>query len=193
MLRLPEAQKNQRQSVENWVLGNKPLVRSESTCFLDNAMTKDRVVLGRDQSDQSGLETLLESALRAFPGTSSQVSVPLLRNWTEGNEAYSSRSARYGPDPFPNANCNIPNSSVQSITHDSHIFVLPPGLLSRIVKTFMAFFFPLWLIFPAVLLYGSSSHSGRAIIYAVSTFCTSFIVISTTNTTKYDLILALIT
>ncbi|KAG5765768.1 hypothetical protein H9Q72_006170 [Fusarium xylarioides] len=68
MLQLPEPQRAQRQNVENWVLGNKPLVRSESGCFLNMSSDTDYVALGVAQrSDRSGLETLAELALRTFP------------------------------------------------------------------------------------------------------------------------------
>nr|RBQ91818.1 hypothetical protein FVER53263_12493 [Fusarium verticillioides] len=68
MLQLPEPQRAQRQNVENWVLGNKPLVRSESGCFLNMSNDTDYVALGVAQrSDRSGLETLAELALRTFP------------------------------------------------------------------------------------------------------------------------------
>ncbi|KAF5012412.1 hypothetical protein FDECE_1541 [Fusarium decemcellulare] len=68
MLRLPEAQCGQRQNVENWVLGNRPLVRSESACFLNMSIETDYVALGvAEKSDRSGLETMLELVLRTFP------------------------------------------------------------------------------------------------------------------------------
>ncbi|KAF4943879.1 hypothetical protein FGADI_13095 [Fusarium gaditjirri] len=68
MLRLPEAQPGQRQNVENWVLGNKPLVRSESTCFLNMSTDTDYIALGvPDKSDRSALESTLELMLRTFP------------------------------------------------------------------------------------------------------------------------------
>ena len=61
------------------------------------------------------------------------------------------------------------------------------------MKILFAFFIPLWLVFPTILLYNETSHGSRAIIYAIFTFWTSFIVISMANVTKYDLTLALIT
>lgn len=81
----------------------------------------------------------------------------------------------------------------QAKTRDRNIFVFSPNFLNRIVKVLFAFFIPLWLIFPTILLYNVTSHGGRAIIYAIFTFWTSFIVISMANVTKYDLTLALIT
>ena len=85
------------------------------------------------------------------------------------------------------------NVLLQADTRDRNIFVFPPHFLDRIVKVFFAFFIPLWLVVPTMLLYNATSHGSRAIIYAVFTFWTSFIVVSMTNVTKYDLILALIT
>jgi arginine deiminase len=77
MLQLPEPQRAQRQNVENWVLGNKPLVRSESGCFLNMSNDTDYVALGVAQrSDRSGLETLAELALRTFPSVRRLVCVP---------------------------------------------------------------------------------------------------------------------
>lgn len=61
------------------------------------------------------------------------------------------------------------------------------------MKILFAFFIPLWLVFPSILLYNATSHGGRATIYALFTFWTSFIVISMANASKYDLTLALIT
>jgi hypothetical protein len=77
MLRLPEAHSRQRQSVENWVLGNKPLVRSESAPFLNMSTDADYVALGiAEKSDRSGLELMLEMVLRAFPRLARRVRLP---------------------------------------------------------------------------------------------------------------------
>jgi hypothetical protein len=68
MLRLPEAHETQRQNVENWFMGNKPLVRSESSCFLNMSIDTDYVSLGvSEKNDRSNLEAMLESGLRTFP------------------------------------------------------------------------------------------------------------------------------
>ncbi|KAI1401875.1 hypothetical protein F4819DRAFT_305951 [Hypoxylon fuscum] len=81
----------------------------------------------------------------------------------------------------------------QSKTLDEHILLFPPKLLNRIIKVFVAIFLPVWIIAPAILLYNATDHSTRATIYAIFTFWTSFVVVATANTTKYDLILALVT
>ncbi|RBR26062.1 uncharacterized protein FIESC28_01090 [Fusarium coffeatum] len=68
MLRLPEAHEAQRQNVENWFAGNKPLVRSESACFLNMSVETDYVALGvSERCDRSRLEKVLEWGLRTFP------------------------------------------------------------------------------------------------------------------------------
>jgi hypothetical protein len=73
VLTLPQAQRGHRQSVENWVIGNKPLVRSESACFLGSLVDEDYVALRADEPDTAGLEALLEIALKAFPSIAKYV------------------------------------------------------------------------------------------------------------------------
>jgi hypothetical protein len=76
ILRLPEAQQTQLQNVENWVLGNKPLVRSESGCFLNMSIDTDYVALGvAERNDRSGLEAVVESILKTFPSVGRLVSL----------------------------------------------------------------------------------------------------------------------
>ncbi|KAI1174285.1 hypothetical protein F4777DRAFT_580102 [Nemania sp. FL0916] len=67
ILQLPEARTRQRQSVKNWFLGNKPLVRSESKCFLNADIDRDYVSLGMVESDRAGLEALFDAAINVFP------------------------------------------------------------------------------------------------------------------------------
>jgi len=74
MLALPQAQTKHRQSLDNWVNGNKPLVRSESTCFVGSLEDEDYVALRPDEPDTAGLEALLEMSLKAFPKLSKNVS-----------------------------------------------------------------------------------------------------------------------
>ncbi|MCJ1460960.1 hypothetical protein MMC28_011342 [Mycoblastus sanguinarius] len=157
MLRLPEAHRTQKQNVENWYMGNKPLVRSESAFYMNCTRGHDYVALTPKDTDRAGLETLVDLTMRTFPNV-----------------------ARLFLDP-------------EAKTRDRNIFVFPPNFLNRIVKILFAFFIPLWLVFPTILLYNATSHGNRAIIYAIFTFWTSFIVISMANVTKYDLTLALIT
>ncbi|KAM0798368.1 hypothetical protein BDR22DRAFT_809198 [Usnea florida] len=152
MLRLPEAHDTQKQNVENWCVGNKPLVRSESACYVDCTRGQDYVALMPKDTDRAGLETLVDLTMRTCP-----------------------------------------NVARHAKTRDRNIFVFPPNFLNRIVKILFAIFIPLWLVFPTILLYNATSHGSSAIIYAIFTFWTSFIVISMANVTKYDLTLALIT
>jgi hypothetical protein len=79
MLTLPQAQDNHRHSVRNWVDGNKPLVRSESSCFLNNTEGNDFVSLETENGDRTGLETLLEMSVRRFPRISRMVCTQLYR------------------------------------------------------------------------------------------------------------------
>lgn len=72
-MRLPEAQRRQRESIENWAVGTKPLVRSESRCFLEADNPGDYVALGADDSDKAGLEHLLDGALRMLPSIARRV------------------------------------------------------------------------------------------------------------------------
>jgi hypothetical protein len=70
MLALPPAQPQHRQSITHWVQRYKPLVRSESSCFLvaDLRQQDDFVALGTGAgADRGGIEALLELLLKAWP------------------------------------------------------------------------------------------------------------------------------
>jgi hypothetical protein len=56
-----------RESVRNWVNGNKPLVRSESRSFLGLTDENDYIALCSSEAESSELESLLDMALWAFP------------------------------------------------------------------------------------------------------------------------------
>lgn len=103
MMQLPEANDQQKQNVENWVLGNKPLVRSESTCYTSSSDYKDYIVLaGNDDID--GLETLLDSALDFFPTLSSYVSLVVQSSLAHGetnDTQFSAHKVRLGTISFP--------------------------------------------------------------------------------------------
>ena len=74
MLRLPEAHKTQKQNVENWYLGNKPLVRSESGCYMNCTCGHDYIALTAKDTDRAGLETLVDITMKAFPNVAKHVS-----------------------------------------------------------------------------------------------------------------------
>ena len=74
MLRLPEAHQTQKQNVENWYLGNKPLVRSESGCYMNCTRGHDYIALTAKDTDRAGLETLVDIAMKAFPNVARRVS-----------------------------------------------------------------------------------------------------------------------
>ena len=74
MLRLPEAHKMQKQNVENWYLGNKPLVRSESGCYMNCNRGHDYIALTAKETDRAGLETLVDITMKAFPRVARHVS-----------------------------------------------------------------------------------------------------------------------
>ena len=81
MLRLPEAHKAQKQNVENWYMGNKPLVRSESACYMDCTRGHDYIALTAKDTDRAGLETLVDIMMKAFPNVARHVSQhPLHQN-----------------------------------------------------------------------------------------------------------------
>ena len=77
MLRLPEPQARQRESVNNWFAGNKPLVRSESACYQDCLQNVDYVILGTDDSDKAGIEAFVDMVVKNFPDLANRVSHPL--------------------------------------------------------------------------------------------------------------------
>ena len=68
MLALPQATPRNRQSVKNWIEGNKPLVRSESICFLENSGDNDFVAPRGDTGDEGLLEALIEVLGSHVPG-----------------------------------------------------------------------------------------------------------------------------
>lgn len=74
MLRLPEAHDKQRHSVENWFIGNKPLVRSESSCYMNCTGDKDYVALTTKDTDRAGLDALLDTVVKTFPKVAKHVS-----------------------------------------------------------------------------------------------------------------------
>ncbi len=74
MLRLPEAHKTQKQNVKNWYLGNKPLVRSESGCYMNCTRGHDYIALTAKDADRAGLETLVDILMKAFPSVARHVS-----------------------------------------------------------------------------------------------------------------------
>lgn len=73
MLALPQAPVKHRKSIRNWVNGTKPLVRSESLCFLEGFHEDDFVALNAGDSDEGALEALFYWLLRALPKISSVV------------------------------------------------------------------------------------------------------------------------
>ncbi|TVY87796.1 hypothetical protein LAWI1_G005850 [Lachnellula willkommii] len=159
MLALPQAQTQHRQSLEDWVNGNKPLVRSESTCFVGSLKDEDYVTLRPDEPDTAGLEALLEMSLKAFPKLFKHISH---------------------------------TQKILAKTNDMNIVLFPPQVLRRIVKIVVGLLIPLWLILPTVLLYNAPKPQTRAIIASTFTFGTCFIIIEITRTTKYNLILAVV-
>jgi hypothetical protein len=81
MLRLPEAHETQKHSVENWYIGNKPLVRSESSCYMNCTDNKDYIALTTNDTDRAGLDTLLDKVVKMFPNVAKHVSpYPLHHN-----------------------------------------------------------------------------------------------------------------
>ncbi|KAF2829601.1 hypothetical protein CC86DRAFT_464136 [Ophiobolus disseminans] len=67
MLALPKASTRHRRSVYNWFNGNKPIVRSESRCFVDAIHDDDYVAVHGDDADRAGLEALFDHLVRAWP------------------------------------------------------------------------------------------------------------------------------
>ncbi len=67
MLQLPTASDRDYESVRNWVQGNKPLVRSESSLFLQPVKDGDIVAL-RDVPRSTGIiSKLLEKVVPSIP------------------------------------------------------------------------------------------------------------------------------
>lgn len=76
MLELTTASERNYQSVKNWVEGNKPLVRSESSLFLQPVNDTDIVAL-RKAPQGIGVEKMVKLATLIHPGLSSKVSLSL--------------------------------------------------------------------------------------------------------------------
>ena len=66
-------------------------------------------------------------------------------------------------------------------------------MLRRIIKYLMALLVPLWLAFHILILFNMPENYSRAVTYSIFILATSFLVALTTNTTRYNLILALLT
>ena len=74
MLELAPAPQKHIESVRNWVNGKKPLIRSESTVFLETSEQEDFVALKGSQANDTGIiENLLEIAIKRCPRKWSQV------------------------------------------------------------------------------------------------------------------------
>ena len=74
MVQLPEAHQAQKQNVKNWYAGNKPLVRSESVCYMDCTRGHDHVAFTAKDTDRAGLQTLVDITIKAFPNIARHVS-----------------------------------------------------------------------------------------------------------------------
>ncbi|KAI1503802.1 hypothetical protein F5X99DRAFT_90301 [Biscogniauxia marginata] len=154
---LPSTPRRHRQSIQNWIFGNKPLVRSESTCYLDDSEDDGFVTIGPEDTDRAIPETILDIGLKTFP-----------------------RISKY-------ACCS------QKKTSDDHIFLFPPSRLKLATRCFIALAMPIWMILHVIILYNMTQNSSKAIMYSVFIVATSFVVMVTTNATKYNLLLALLT
>ncbi|KAI1824728.1 hypothetical protein F4861DRAFT_231373 [Xylaria intraflava] len=64
---LPAAQDYNLESVENWFIGNKPLARSESGCYMNISRSSDHLVIGPKECDRAAPERLVDFGLRKFP------------------------------------------------------------------------------------------------------------------------------
>ncbi|KAI0411723.1 hypothetical protein F5X98DRAFT_42475 [Xylaria grammica] len=154
---LPAASPANILSVQNWFDGTKPLVRSESACYLSENGLGDFVMAGPEDADRAIPESLLDLVIRA---------APRLRDTL--------------------------NSS-QSKTNDSNIFLFSRKNLKLTITVFMTLAVPAWLLFHVALLSSLSQNASRVVAYAVFLIATSFVVMMTTNASKYNLILALLT
>ena len=67
MSTLPQAQIKHRKSVEHWVNGNKPLVRSESGWILRSRREEDYIAVRAEDPDRGGLESLFDIIVKAYP------------------------------------------------------------------------------------------------------------------------------
>lgn len=157
ILALPQAQTKNIRSVENWVNGTKPLVRSESHWILGKRRQEDYIALKPDDADRAGFESLFDITVRRFPRLGR-----LLCRW-DGK------------------------------TDDANIYLFPRTTLKSLMKIIFAFIIPLWLILPGICLYQLSGHRQRAIVYALFTFGTSFLIHFLTNATRYNVLLGVTT
>ena len=73
MVTLPQAEEDQKQSVRNWVDGNKPLVRSESIPFLNTEDNDDYITLKGEGLDSGVMEAMLERSIKHIPRISKLV------------------------------------------------------------------------------------------------------------------------
>ncbi|KAI1208288.1 uncharacterized protein F4807DRAFT_158633 [Annulohypoxylon truncatum] len=145
------------QSVLNWVFGHKPLVRSESKCYLGSSGRGDFVTIAPDDPERAIPEALLDMGVRTFPSISKYV------------------------------------CSTQERTTDDHIFLFPPSHLRTAIRCLIALILPVWMIFHVIILNNMSHNSSKAIVYSLFIISTSFVVMITTNATKYNLLIALLT
>jgi hypothetical protein len=76
MIALPRARKRHRRSVHNWVMGNKPVVRSESAALITAPIAKDYIALNAEDSDSAGFELFFDCTLQAFPHLARYVGTP---------------------------------------------------------------------------------------------------------------------
>lgn len=65
--------------------------------------------------------------------------------------------------------------------------------LRSITRCIVAFAMPCWLIIHTVLLFYMAEGIGRIVVFAIFITATSFLVMMTTNASKYNLMLALLT
>jgi hypothetical protein len=75
MIALPGVRRKHCRSLYNWVNGNKPLVKSESTSFLEACTIDDYVALNAEDSDRAGFELLFDYAVQSCPPLARYVSV----------------------------------------------------------------------------------------------------------------------
>jgi hypothetical protein len=81
----------------------------------------------------------------------------------------------------------------QSKTDDANIFLYPSQYLEWTARGVVAILVPFWMVLPAILLYNTSQPRARAFIYAVFTVGTSLAMVSLIKTTKYNLVLGVVT
>ncbi len=80
------------------MLGNKPLVRSESGCFPYDTTDLDHVALGNtEMSDRAGMEALLDVVVKAFPRVAGRVRLTAL-NYTCCIEEGLTKSPQFSAD-----------------------------------------------------------------------------------------------